>query len=105
MREAMPRVELHNPFDEKSDADRHAIWERLIRVDGEAFVAANWSMVEADFDAANFEGIRCGGSGDPHRWEIAFATLNEYRDSWLAASRQFVAHPFANGITPRDAIF
>jgi hypothetical protein len=101
----MPKVEPHNPFDKKSDPDRHAIWERLIRVDGEAFVAANWAMVEEDFDAQNFEGIRCGGSGNPDRWEIVFPTLNSYRDSWLEASKHFCAQPFANGITPRDAIF
>jgi hypothetical protein len=101
----MPKVEPHNPFDKKSDPDRHAIWERLIRVDAEAFVAADWKRVEEDFDAANFEGIRCGGSGNPERWEIVFPTLNDYRDSWLAASQQFTAHPFAEGITPRDAIF
>jgi hypothetical protein len=101
----MPKVEPHNPFDKKTDSDRHAIWERLIRVDGEAFIAANWAMVEDDFDPEHFEGIRCGGSGNPDRWEIVFPTLSAYRDSWLEASKQFNAHAFAEGITPRDAIF
>jgi hypothetical protein len=94
-----------NPFDATADPQRHAIWDRLVRVDCEAFVAGDWSMVESDFDADVFEGIRCDGSADPTRWQIAFPDLASYRDSWLAASQQFVARRFAEGITPRDAIF
>ena len=39
-----------NPFDPARDADRHAIWQRL---------------VAADFDAASFEGVRCFASANP----------------------------------------
>ena len=74
-----------NPFDATADAERHAIWERLVRADCEAFVAGDWSMIERDFDAGGFEGIRCNGSADPARWELAFPDLASYRASWLAA--------------------
>ena len=93
-----------NPFDATTDADRHHIWHRQIIADSEAFIAGDWSMIEDDFDAENFEGIRCNNSADPAKWEIAFATLDAYRDSWLAASREFVAKPFV-GITPLEAIY
>jgi hypothetical protein len=94
-----------NPFDPANDPERQAIWEHLVRVDSEAFIAGDWSMIESDFDAKSFEGIRCNNSADPDRWEISFATLEGYRDSWLEASRQFRARQFAPGITARDAIF
>src|SRR5205823_2605883 len=48
-----------NPFDATNDADRHAIWDMLIARDSEAFIAQDWSMVQDDFDAENFEGVRC----------------------------------------------
>lgn len=94
-----------NPFDASTDAERHAIWDRLVRADCEAFVAGDWSMIEGDFDANNFEGIRCGNSANPADWQLAFPDLASYRDSWLAASKQFVGRRFAHGTTPRDAIF
>jgi len=92
-----------NPFDEKSDPDRHHIWQRLIVVDSEAFVRGDWGMIEANFDAENFEGVRCANSGDPEKWTIAFATLAAYRDSWLIASREFLAKKFIN-MTPLEAV-
>jgi hypothetical protein len=94
-----------NPFNATADSQRHAIWDRLVRVDCEAFVAGNWAMVENDFDAGHFEGIRCNNSANPADWRVAFPTLADYRDSWLAASKQFVARKFANGVTPLHAIF
>lgn len=62
-------------------------------------------MVENDFDPQHFEGIRCNNSSSPADWHIAFPTLASYRDSWLAASKQFVAMQFADHMTPLDAIF
>ena len=93
-----------NPFDAKRDPDRHHIWHRQMIADSEAFIAGDWGMIADDFDAANFEGIRCNNSADPAKWEIAFATLDAYRDSWLAASREFVAKKFVS-MTPLEAIF
>lgn len=94
-----------NPFNASTDPQRYAIWDRLVRADCEAFVAGDWDMIEDDFDHDHFEGIRCGNSADPANWQIAFPSLDHYRDSWLDASRLFCAKQFANGMTPRDAIF
>src|SRR3954469_6997441 len=84
-----------NPFDRESHPDRHDIWQRLVVVDCEAFAARNWSMVENDFDAASFEGVRCFHSTNPEDWKIAFPDLASYRDSWLETSEQFRAKRFA----------
>jgi hypothetical protein len=93
-----------NPFDNTGDPDRHYIWQRLIIVDCEAFVAADWSRIEGDFDAEQFEGIRCGHSTNPGDWTIAFPRLCDYRDSWLAASREFLTRRFAGDLTHLDAV-
>jgi hypothetical protein len=84
-----------NPFDSHADADRHYIWQRLVAVDCEAFARGDWSMIEADFDADLFEGVRCFHSANPDDWRIVFADLAGYRDSWLAASAQFREKRFA----------
>jgi hypothetical protein len=94
-----------NPFHTIRDRERYVIWERLVRVDCEAFVAGDWAMIENDFDRDHFEGVRCANSADPDDWRLALADVDAYRDSWLDASRQFRAKRFANGITHRQAIF
>jgi hypothetical protein len=93
-----------NPFDAAGDPDRHYLWERMVAADSEAFVAGDWAAIEADFDADQFEGIRCGQSHDPAEWHITFPTLASYRDNWLDLSRQFLARRFV-GLTHRQAIF
>jgi len=94
-----------NPFDAAKDPDRHYIWHHLIALDSDAFVQGDWSMIEPDFDADSFEGIRCNHSSDPDHWELALPTLNHYRDGWLIASREFLGRKFADGITHRDAVY
>ena len=93
-----------NPFDPTTNADRHYIWDRLIRADTEAFAAGDWSMIEGDFDAAHFEGIRCHHSIDPDDWTVVFPRLEYYRDSWLDSSRAFRANKFLN-LTHAEAIY
>jgi hypothetical protein len=93
-----------NPFDKDADAERHHIWQRLLAADCEAFIAGDWSMIAGDFDAHQFEGIRCANSRNPDDWRIVFARLEDYKNSWLAASREFRAKQFA-GLTPRDALY
>jgi hypothetical protein len=93
-----------NPFNAAADPDRHYLWERMVTVDSEAFVAGDWAAVEADFDPDQFEGIRCGQSADPAEWHIAFPTLASYRDNWLDLSKQFLARKFV-GLTHQQAIF
>ncbi len=84
-----------NPFDLRSDPDRHEIWQRLVAADCEAFASGNWSMIECDFDAESFEGVRCFHSTNPDDWKIVFPTLASYRDSWLAAALEFRGRKFS----------
>ena len=93
-----------NPFDAKSDPDRHWIWQHLVGIDSDAFARGDWSMIENDFAADRFEGIRCGESADPDDWTIAFATLADYRTSWLAASREYLKKQFV-GLSHREAVY
>jgi hypothetical protein len=94
---------MTNPFDAQADPDRHYIWHRLVQVDSEAFVAADWALVEEDFAADRFEGVRCSLSANPDDWKIAFPTLASYRDNWLNAAREFQKKKFVRH-TPLEAI-
>jgi hypothetical protein len=84
-----------NPFDIHDDPDRYQIWQRLVAVDCEAFAAGDWSLVEVDFDADAFQGVRCFHSSNPDDWRIVFPTLASYRGAWLASADQFRAKSFA----------
>jgi|SRR5437773_9064858 len=95
---------MANPFHLDTDQDRHYIWQRLVQADSDAFVTGDWSMIEDDFDAANFEGVRAYGSGNPDDWKVAFADLSSYRENWLAASREFQKKRFL-GLSLRQAIY
>lgn len=72
---------LANPF--LSDPDRGPIWTMLVERDIDAFVSADWSMVDGDFVKEGFLGINGGGSDNPDSWRIGFPTLEAYRDEWL----------------------
>jgi hypothetical protein len=84
-----------NPFSRHGDPDRYAIWARLVAADCEAFALGDWTAIENDFAADNFDGVRCSHSNNPDEWEIAFPDLASYRDSWLAASEEFRTKKFA----------
>jgi len=84
-----------NPFDRQTDAARFEIWQRLKLADSEAFATGDWSMIENDFDADEFEGVRCFHSANPDDWRIVFPDLAGYRDAWLTASAEFRAKQFA----------
>jgi hypothetical protein len=92
-----------NPFDSRTDPDRHYLWHRLVEVDCEAFAAGNWQLVESDFDAESFEGIRCFHSANPDKWRVAFPDLPSYRESWLAASAEYRKRQFV-GFSHREAL-
>ncbi len=83
-----------NPFDPAADPQRHHIWHRLVQVDSQAFAAGDFSLIEEDFDADNFEGIRCNLSANPDDWVIFFHDLATYRDNWLKAAREFQKQKF-----------
>jgi len=88
-------MNLMNPFDRHADPDRYQIWQRLVAADCEAFATSNWSLIESDFDAETFEGIRCFYSINPDNWKIIFPDLASYRDSWLRAAKEFLDREFA----------
>src|SRR5919108_1855514 len=71
-----------NPFPE-GDPDRRAIWTMLVSRDIDAFLAADWSRVEDDFERIGFIGIHAYKSENPDSWRIAFPALEAYRDEWL----------------------
>lgn len=96
------RDPMKNPFPE-SDAVRHAIWEMLVPRDIDAFLAADWSMVEADFIPEGFIGVSGNRNPDPDNWRLAFPDLGAYRDEWLNQAKEFATGSY--GEDPRGAIF
>ncbi len=76
-----------NPFPE--DADRHAIWEILMRRDFVAFLAADWSLTAPDFCAEEFYGLDGEKQPNPDRWRLKFSDLASYREEWLKQAVEF----------------
>jgi hypothetical protein len=76
-----------NPF--PNDPDRHEIWEILMRRDFEAFIAADWSLTQADFLEEEFQGIDAGKLSNPDHWRLRFPSLSSYRDEWLAQAADY----------------
>ena len=56
-----------NPF-AAADADRHEIWEMLVRRDTDFFLSGDWSVVADDYVEAGFLGIDAGLSLEPSAW-------------------------------------
>lgn len=75
-----------NPF--PNDPDRSAIWTMLVPRDIEAYVKADWSMVEDDFVANDFFGVNGNRKDNPDGWTISYPTLDLYRDEWLRQARE-----------------
>jgi hypothetical protein len=96
------RDPFQNPFP-TSDVARHAIWEMLVPRDIDAFLKADWSMVEDDFIADGFIGMNANKLADPDNWHLAFPNLTAYRDEWLRQADDFASQSFAED--PRTAIF
>lgn len=71
-----------NPFP-KTDSDRHALWEMMVRRDIDAFLAADWDMVADDFIEENFMGLDGRRSSNPDSWRLTFPDLATYREAWL----------------------
>ncbi len=91
-----------NPFSHH-DADRHALWDMLVRRDIEAFIAQDWSMVEKDFIADGFMGIDAQRSDNPDGWRLRYPALEHYRRSWLAQSHEFMSKQL--GTDPKQALY
>ena len=88
-----------NSFPE-GDADRHELWEMLVRRDIDAFLAQDWSMVEDDFVAASFFGMHAHFLNDADAWRLQFPRLEVYRDEWLRQARETAATEFAEPLRP-----
>jgi enamine deaminase RidA (YjgF/YER057c/UK114 family) len=71
-----------SPF-ARTDAERHEIWDMLVRRDSDAYLRQDWSAVEPDFITEGFYGIDARGSADASDWRLSFASLATYRDEWL----------------------
>ncbi|MER8513848.1 hypothetical protein NKH47_12940 [Mesorhizobium sp. M1060] len=91
-----------NPFPE-GDADRHALWEMLVRRDIDAFIGQDWSMVEDDFLADSFFGMHAHFLSDADAWRLQFPSLAVYRDEWLRQAKETAAARFAEPL--REALF
>ncbi|MBE9637349.1 hypothetical protein [Salipiger mangrovisoli] len=76
------RDPMQNPFGPE-DRARHAIWQMLVSRDIDAFIGADWGMIEADFIPENFIGMNGNFDADPQNWTLSFAALDAYRDEWL----------------------
>ncbi len=91
-----------NPFPE-GDADRHFLWDMLVRRDIDAFIARDWSMVEDDFIAESFFGMHAHFLNDADAWRLQFPRLEIYRDEWLRQAEETAKTEFAEPL--RDAMF
>jgi hypothetical protein len=93
-----------NPFDSRTHADQHALWQILIARDVKAFVAANWSICENDFAHDRFEGIHAHASLDPTSWTLQYPTVDAYRNDWLEMAHTYRNVPLAD-IGHTDLLF
>src|SRR5439155_24397640 len=91
-----------NPFPE-GDADRHALWEMLVRRDIDAFLGQDWAMVEDDFIAESFFGMHAHFLNNADAWRLQFPRLAIYRDEWLRQAKETAATKFAEPL--REALF
>jgi len=98
----MPAAYDTNPFPPE-DADRHALWEMIVRKDIDAFLTADWSLVEDDFAAEGFMGIDADRRADPDGWSLRFPDLNSYKEVWLQQAQAFALTNF--GGDPRQQLF
>lgn len=91
-----------NPFP-ANDPHRRALWDMLVQRDIDAFLAADWSMVDGDFRREGFVGLHAHHEENPDRWRLAFPTVEAYRDEWLRQARETQAISYAEPL--RAALF
>ncbi len=75
----------------------------LVARDIDAFLAADWSMIDGDFRREGFIGLHAHHQGDPDRWRLAFPTVEAYRDEWLRQAQEAQKISYAEPL--RAAIF
>lgn len=93
---------VKNPF--ANNPDHHEIWEVLVRRDFEAFVSADWSIIESDFIEEEFQGIDGQKLPNPDKWTLRFPDLASYRDEWMRQAIEFKNVEF-KGISKLDFLY
>lgn len=83
-----------NPFPPQ-DADRHAIWEMLVRRDIDAYLDLDWDRHALDFEPSLFFGIDGLKSSNPDSWRPLYPGLDDYSENWLASARAGAAASYA----------
>ena len=91
-----------NPFSPE-DKDRHEIWEKVVRVDIDAFLAEDWSLCQKDFIETYFIGIDAKYHDNPDHWKLSYPTLDAYRDDWLRQAKAFASASYAEDA--REVLF
>jgi hypothetical protein len=86
-----------NPF-AASDVDRAAIWTMLVERDIDAFLAADWTVVDGDFHREGFFGLHAHGSELPDSWRLGFPSVEMYRDEWLRQAKESAAVTYAEPV-------
>lgn len=92
----------NNPY-AVSDSDRHALWERVVRQDIDCFLHQDWHRFADCFTTGTFTGLHAGGQTDPARWTLAFPTVADYQQAWLADARQSAQTDYAE--SRREALY
>lgn len=83
-------IQFNNPFPQQ-DANRHEIWEMLVKRDIESFINNDWEGVAGDFIEEGFMGVDARTSGNPDSWDMAFPDLKSYQKFWLDQAANFAA--------------
>jgi len=91
-----------NPFS-KQDKDRYQIWEKVVRVDIDAFLNEDWDMCASDFIEKNFMGIDAGKSANPDSWSLTYDSLETYKQDWLRQAKDFASNQYKDD--KRETLF
>jgi len=91
-----------NPFP-KEDKNRYSIWEKVVRVDIDAFIAQDWDMCANDFVEENFMGIDARKSANPDSWSLNYESLEAYKTDWLKQAADFASVAYKDD--KRKALF
>jgi len=83
-------IQFNNPFPQQ-DANRHEIWEMLVKRDIESFINNDWEGVAGDFIEEGFMGVDARTSGNPDSWNMSFPDLKSYQKFWLDQAANFAA--------------
>lgn len=87
---------INNPYPKNSA--HYPIWEMCVRRDLEGFLAADWSMCEADFIADGFVGWDGHHTANPLKWTVTYPHLESYKEAWLKGAQDFQKNSIPDNI-------